>query len=42
MRAWIEQPLVNVAAINARLDGVEEPVGGSRSPLYRGRALKDI
>ena len=27
MRAWIEQPLVNVAAINARLDGVEELVG---------------
>ena len=26
MRAWIEQPLVNVAAINARLDGVEELV----------------
>ncbi|MFQ9678721.1 MAG: hypothetical protein ACLRZH_00115 [Ruthenibacterium lactatiformans] len=25
----IEQPLVNVAAINARLDGVEELVGDS-------------
>ena len=29
MRSWIEQPLVNVAAINARLDAVEELVKDS-------------
>ena len=42
MRAWIEQPLVNVAAINARLDGVEELVGDN---VLRGeliRCLREI
>ena len=42
MRAWIEQPLVNVAAINARLDGVEELVGDSVARADIAAALSKI
>ena len=42
MRAWIEQPLVNVVAINARLDGVEELVGDSVARADIAAALSKI
>ncbi len=42
MRSWIEQPLVNAAAINARLDGVEELANDSVARADIAQALSQI
>ena len=42
IRAWIEQPLVHVAAINARLDAVEELVNDSVARADLADALSGI
>lgn len=42
LRAWIEQPLVSVSAINRRLDAVEELVGDSVARAELAEALGKV
>ncbi len=42
MRTWLEQPLVNPAAINARLDAVQELVGSHVNRLEIAELLKGV